>query len=327
MKNLTFTFYLLLTVYSSGQITYVDNFDAVYPYVSSGTMMYNFDIDSDGNNDVMLRMKLTLNLSSVCNIPGYGNQSCSNSVAATFEGLSNSFGSNKINSASVVNNTPTLDCTGDTLNILDSWNSTGWIYRGCTPPFCITIGEGNHKQGFQLISLNPATGVNGYKYGYIDYTLTNTGDIVIHGWYYENTFNVPIAANSLLDYPYDGNCIVYDTVTVYDTVAVYDTIYVSVTDTLFIETTLSTNPITQNTLTVFPNPSNDHITINTGNYALMPNYTVRIENSAGQTVFTNLVNQPLFYIDITGWTGTGLYYLYLIDPQNNTVTVRKIVLQ
>ena len=140
---------------------------------------------------------------------------------------------------------------------------------------------------------------------------------------------MPIVANSQLDYPYDGNCIHYDTVTVYDTITtqIYDTVLVSVTDTLFIETTLSTIPLTQNTISIFPNPTNDHITIHTGNFAVMPNYSIKIENSLGQVVFTNPINQQSFYVDLNGWSGNGVYFLKLLDAQNNEVTVRKIVLQ
>ena len=108
---------------------------------------------------------------------------------------------------------------------------------------------------------------------------------------------------------------------------IYDTVLVSVTDTLYIETTLGTNPLSQNTISVFPNPTNDHITIHTGSFALMSNYSIKIENSLGQVVFTNPLNQQTFYVDLNGWSGNGVYYLKLLDSQSNEVTVRKIVLQ
>ena len=308
-----------------GQLTYVDNFDGVYPFPTAQVLVdYNFDINSDGQNDIRFS---------------------SNGVSASYKGgsfsaISNSFGQNKINLIS--NGGITLDCTNDTLNPLDSWqNGIGYVYfwQVSTNSFMVntTMGFGPHKQGFRLLLTNPANGSLGYKYGYINYTLTNGGDVIIHDWYYENTFNVPIVANSQLQYPYDGNCIHYDTVTVQDTIVtqvfdtittqIFDTVLVSVTDTLLIETTLNISPLTQNTISVFPNPTNDHITINTGNFALMPNYSIKIENSLGQVVFTNPLNQQIFYIDLTGWSGNGIYYLKLLDAQNNIVTVRKIVLQ
>ncbi|MFY7943724.1 MAG: LamG-like jellyroll fold domain-containing protein, partial [Crocinitomicaceae bacterium] len=111
-------------------------------------------------------------------------------------------------------------------------------------------------------------------------------------------------------------------------VTIYDTLLTTVTDTLIINTTLSLPaPNNENTILIYPNPASDHITIDNGNYFAMAGYTIKIENNAGQQVFQSAVNQPQFYIDLSTWSGNGLYFVHLIDPQNNTVTVRKIVLQ
>jgi hypothetical protein len=111
-------------------------------------------------------------------------------------------------------------------------------------------------------------------------------------------------------------------------VTVYDTLYTTVTDTLIINTTLGLPaPNNENTILIYPNPASDHITIDNGNYTAMTGYTIKIENNAGQQVFQSLINQAQFYVDLSTWTGNGLYFVHLIDPQNNTVTVRKIVLQ
>jgi hypothetical protein len=111
-------------------------------------------------------------------------------------------------------------------------------------------------------------------------------------------------------------------------VTVYDTLLTTVTDTLIINTTLSLpSPNNENTILIYPNPASDHITIDNGNFSAMAGYTIRIENNAGQQVFQSLINQAQFYVDLSTWTGNGLYFVHLIDPQNNTVTVRKIVLQ
>jgi hypothetical protein len=105
--------------------------------------------------------------------------------------------------------------------------------------------------------------------------------------------------------------------------------YVTVTDTLVINTGISGyNPITYlNTLKIWPNPSNDHITIDAGNLATMNGYSIKIEDAQGQQVFQNAVNQQQFYVDITTWGGNGLYFVRIIDPQGNTVDIKKIVLQ
>jgi hypothetical protein len=111
-------------------------------------------------------------------------------------------------------------------------------------------------------------------------------------------------------------------------VTVYDTLYTTVTDTLIINTTLSLPaPNNENTILIYPNPASDHITIDNGNFTAMAGYTIKIENNAGQQVFQSAINQAQFYVDLSTWTGNGLYFVHLIDPQNNTVTVRKIVLQ
>ncbi len=109
---------------------------------------------------------------------------------------------------------------------------------------------------------------------------------------------------------------------------VNDTIYTTVTDTLIINTTLSLAPPNdQNTILIYPNPASDHITIDNGNYAAMAGYSIVIENNAGQQVFQSPINQAQFYVDLSSWTGNGLYFVHLFDPAGNTVTVRKIVLQ
>jgi hypothetical protein len=105
--------------------------------------------------------------------------------------------------------------------------------------------------------------------------------------------------------------------------------YVTVTDTLIINTGITGyNPITYlNTLKIWPNPSNDHITIDAGNLATMKGYNIKIEDAQGQQVFQDAVTQQQFYIDITTWGGNGLYFVRIIDPQGNTVDIKKIVLQ
>jgi hypothetical protein len=111
-------------------------------------------------------------------------------------------------------------------------------------------------------------------------------------------------------------------------VTIYDTLLTTVTDTLIINTTLSLPaPNNENTILIYPNPASDHITIDNGNFAAMAGYSIKIENNVGQQVFQNTINQAQFYVDLSTWTGNGLYFVHLIDAQGNTVTVRKIVLQ
>ncbi len=104
---------------------------------------------------------------------------------------------------------------------------------------------------------------------------------------------------------------------------------ITVTDTLVINANLTGfNPITyQNTIKLYPNPSNDHITIDYGNYTSLNGYTLKITNSLGQTVFTTAINQQISYISSSSWSGNGLYFVSTIDAQGNTVDIKKIVIQ
>jgi hypothetical protein len=123
---------------------------------------------------------------------------------------------------------------------------------------------------------------------------------------------------------------VYDTthVIVHDTIHVYDTIYTSVTDTLVIDAVLGVAPNTQtNKLKIYPNPAKDHLYIDNGSYTLMNYYSIEILNSQGQRVFHDFIDSQKMDIDLSTWTGKGLYILILHDKQNKPIEIRKIVLE
>ena len=104
---------------------------------------------------------------------------------------------------------------------------------------------------------------------------------------------------------------------------------ITVTDTLLINMGIvNYNPVTyNNTIKIFPNPTNDHITIDYGNFGSLNGYQLKIENSLGQQVFQTNINQQSDYLSLTNWGGNGLYFVRIIDPQGNTIDIRKIVLQ
>jgi hypothetical protein len=133
---------------------------------------------------------------------------------------------------------------------------------------------------------------------------------------------------------------VYDTLTVYETVydtvytyeTIYDTVttYVTVTDTLLIDITftgIEGQPSWLNTVTVFPNPASDHITIDYGNFALLAGYNTIITDAAGATVYSSAVNSQQAYIDINAWGAAGVYYLTIYNAGGAPVAVRHIVLE
>jgi hypothetical protein len=120
---------------------------------------------------------------------------------------------------------------------------------------------------------------------------------------------------------------------VYDTTGIvctsYDTVSVTVTDTLVINAVLTqvAPPNNRNTIKIYPNPANTHLTIDNGNYGLMQGYKIRVTNSLGQEVFFSPATQQQFYIDLSSWTGMGSYFVHLIDDQGNTIQIKKIILQ
>ncbi len=105
--------------------------------------------------------------------------------------------------------------------------------------------------------------------------------------------------------------------------------YITVTDTLLINANITGfNPITyHNTIKIYPNPTNDHITIDYGNFASLNGYQLKIMNSLGQQMFQTAINQQSNYVSLASWGGNGLYFVHIIDPQGNILDIRKIVLQ
>ncbi|MGG7034411.1 MAG: LamG-like jellyroll fold domain-containing protein [Flavobacterium sp.] len=104
---------------------------------------------------------------------------------------------------------------------------------------------------------------------------------------------------------------------------------ITVTDTLVINIgILSYNPVTYNsTVTIYPNPANDHITIDCGNLANITGYQIKIFNELGQAVFTGAMNTQQYNVPLNTWSGKGLYLVKVYDASNNEVNVKKIILQ
>ena len=110
---------------------------------------------------------------------------------------------------------------------------------------------------------------------------------------------------------------------------VYDTVACSTFDTLFINVAVVglNAPNNIGTLKVWPNPANDHIIIDNGNIALLSGYKVKIESILGQEVFKSSINQQQFSVDLSTWSGKGVYLVHVIDNQDNIIVTKKIVLQ
>ena len=81
-----------------------------------------------------------------------------------------------------------------------------------------------------------------------------------------------------------------------------------------------------NTISIYPNPANEFITINNGNYSTMTNYELRILNSLGQEVFSNLVVVPQFIVPVSTLGAEGTYFVQVLDGDGNLVVTKYLIL-
>jgi hypothetical protein len=91
---------------------------------------------------------------------------------------------------------------------------------------------------------------------------------------------------------------------------------------------LSTNPVTYtSTVNIYPNPANDQITIDCGNLANVVGWNIKITNMLGQEVFNQPMNTQQYVVPLNTWSGQGMYFVKIINAQNEVVNIKKIILQ
>jgi hypothetical protein len=241
-----------------------------------------------------------------------------------FDGIIDDFGiwNRALNSEEITNLYNAVNCAENTTII----SQTNPIITGNTAIFNASTSDPNPEfiwqsdfgQGFQTLN----------NYG--NYSGVNSNSLSISNVQLSE-HNQPIRVIST-----SGECIDTSnvaTINITDTciLTINDTIttLISVTDTLVINTLITgiTPPNNSNTIKVFPNPANSHITIDFGNFVSMNGYILKITNSIGQTVFTTPINQQSSYVDLSTWGENGIYFVQIIDTQNNTIENRRIVLQ
>jgi hypothetical protein len=91
---------------------------------------------------------------------------------------------------------------------------------------------------------------------------------------------------------------------------------------------LSFNPVSyNNTVTIYPNPANNQITIDCGDLANITGYKIKIVNTLGQEVFSGAMNTQQYVVPLNTWGGTGVYFVKIYDAANNLLNTKKIILQ
>lgn len=118
-------------------------------------------------------------------------------------------------------------------------------------------------------------------------------------------------------------------VSINDTITYYDSVSVAVTDTLIINAEISglNSHNNINTLKVYPNPANDVVIIDNGDFNLMSTYTLKIVNSLGAEVFNSFVSIPQFQIPVSSLGNSGLYYIQIFDENNILISTKKLILK
>ena len=99
--------------------------------------------------------------------------------------------------------------------------------------------------------------------------------------------------------------------------------------TLVINTGVSsTSPVTYtSTVNIYPNPANDQITIDCGNLDNVEGWHIKITNTLGQEVFNKPMDTQQYVIPLNTWTGQGMYFVKIINAENEVVNIKKIILQ
>jgi len=81
-------------------------------------------------------------------------------------------------------------------------------------------------------------------------------------------------------------------------------------------------------LSVYPNPATKKITIDCGsNFSANKCYKIKITNSITNTVYISPVNSQKITIDTSVWGEPGIYFVHLLDDQNNVIETNKLVIQ
>jgi hypothetical protein len=91
---------------------------------------------------------------------------------------------------------------------------------------------------------------------------------------------------------------------------------------------LSTTPVTYtSSVSIYPNPANDHITIDCGNLTNVTGWKIKVTNALGQEVFNQPMNTQQYVVPLNTWSGQGMYFVKIINAQNEVVNIKKIILQ
>lgn len=89
---------------------------------------------------------------------------------------------------------------------------------------------------------------------------------------------------------------------------------------------LSIQNFENNAMTIYPNPTNDKITIDLGNLVDVTGYQIKIYNQLGQIVFSGVMNTQQYSVSLNSLTA-GVHLVKIYDASNHEIKTKKIILQ
>lgn len=199
----------------------------------------------------------------------------------------------------------TLDCT-DTLRLFINGEEVGKTKYTQTGNFTSSIDHVNI--GTHTHTSNSLRGVFN---GLID-------DVKI--------YNTCLSKNEVNELYNEGIC--RYTEHIIDTVKVVSNI--AVTDTLIIKLNIAglNQNLQNNAIKIYPNPTNDKITISLGFEAsLLTGYSLIITNSLSQEVYSTRTLKSIENINLNQLGSKGLYFISIYDQNNKLIDTRKIILE
>jgi hypothetical protein len=84
---------------------------------------------------------------------------------------------------------------------------------------------------------------------------------------------------------------------------------------------------TTNIIKFYPNPTNDILFVDNGNYQAMNGYSIKIVSLTGAVVYNQAITSQQVQISMNQFATKGLYIAQILDSSNAIVDSKKIVLE
>jgi hypothetical protein len=92
------------------------------------------------------------------------------------------------------------------------------------------------------------------------------------------------------------------------------------------ETSLDESVI-DNSWSLFPNPTSDKVNIHFTEFDSSKKYALKVTNALGQLVYNSSINLQTTIIELQSFAKPGMYFVHLINEQNNVMETKKLIVQ